>query len=75
MNDSSYQYCVYMYYTKTYKKIRCAQVKRYLQLIKMLFREFPGSPVVRTPHSHCRGPNPLLRELRSLELHSVAKKI
>lgn len=53
-----FTHIVYMYYTKTYKKIRYAQVKRYPQLIKMLFREFPGSPVVRTAIHTVKGPVP-----------------
>ena len=38
--------------------------------------EFPGSPVVRTPRSHCQGPwaQSLVGELRSSKPHSVAKK-
>ena len=36
--------------------------------------EFPGSPVVRTPHFHCWGPrlDPWSRELKSHRLHSAA---
>ena len=38
--------------------------------------DFPGSPVSRTQHFHCRGLsfNPWLRELRSCNLHNAAKK-
>ena len=28
----------------------------YLIYFKMVYREFPGGPVVRTWHSHCQGP-------------------
>ena len=41
----------------------------------MLFWEFPGSPVVRTPgRSHCPGVQSLVGELKSHKLHSMAKK-
>ena len=39
-------------------------------------REFPGGPVVRTPHFHCRGPglNPLVGEPRSCSQKQKKKK-
>ena len=38
--------------------------------------DFPGGPVVKTPHFHCRGARvrSLVRELRSRMLHGAAKK-
>ena len=47
-------------------------------ILKGYFGEFPGGPVVRTPHSHCRGPRfdlwSLVAELRSHKPGSAAKK-
>ena len=43
---------------------------------KMISREFPGGPVVRTLRSHCWGPGvqSLVGELKSHKLHGAAKK-
>jgi len=41
--------------------------------IKNISRDFPGSPVVKTPHSHCRV-WPLVQELRSHMPRGTAKK-
>ena len=44
---------------------------------KINYKEFPGSLVVKSQHSHCSEPRfgPLVRELRSHKPHGVAKNI
>ena len=43
--------------------------------LKILCGEFPGSPVVRTRHFHCKSPDLIpVGELRSQEPHSMVKK-
>ena len=39
----------------------------------LLYRDFPGGPMVKTPCSQCRGHQSLVGELRSHELHVAAK--
>ena len=39
-----------------------------------MYWEFPGGLVVRIPHFHCRGPQFLVRELRSHKPRGTAKK-
>lgn len=45
--------------------------------VSIKLREFPGSPVVRTPRFHCQGPGiqPLVKELRTHKPYGTAKNI
>ena len=44
-------------------------------MLRKELRDFPGSPVVKTPRCHCQGHRflSLVRELRSHMLHGMAK--